>query len=150
MKPKTTWVLIANGGEARMVQRNSENGRLEDIEGMAFENDHKPAREIMADKQGRAFDSVGGGRHAMEYSTDPAELAARQFARELAETLHKAHARNRYDHLVIAAPPAMMANLRQSLPKDVEASVILEITKDYTKTPVIDLPGRLEKEGAFG
>ena len=149
MKPKTTWVLIANGGKARIVQRIGTDRRIEDVEGMTFHNELKPARDIMADKQGRAYESVGGARHAMEYPTDPAELVAQQFARELADTLHKAHVGKRYDRLVIAAPPGMMANLRQSLSKDVQASISAEITKDYTKTPVIDLPDRLEKEGAF-
>lgn len=149
MKSKRTWILIANAGQARICMNEGLRDGVHEVDGMSFENEHLPAREIMADKPGRAFDSVGGGRHAMEYASDPTEHAEQKFARYLSEVLDKALAQQRFDQLSIAAGPSMLASLRSTLTSAIRDRVHAEIDKDYTKTPIRDLADKLRSAGAF-
>ncbi len=149
MKRKITWVLIANGGEARIVETEGRGGEVRDVDGMQFENATPPARDIMADKPGRAFDSAGQGRHAMEYTSDPAEQSELDFARQLSEVLETAFRNKRFDELSIVAAPAMLAKLRQALAPQVGATLRAEIDKDYTKVSKIDLPDYLRRSEAI-
>ncbi|MDH3739997.1 MAG: host attachment protein [Hyphomicrobiales bacterium] len=149
MKPTRTWILMANAGQARICLNEGLSDGVHEIDGMSFENEHLPAREIMADKPGRAFDSVGGGRHAMEYASDPAEHAEEKFARHLSAVLDKALAEQRYDRLSVAAGPSMLARLRSALTPQTRGRLHAEIDKDYTKTPVHDLADVLRRAGAF-
>ena len=149
MKPKKTWILMANAGQARICLNEGHSDGVHEIAGMTFENEHLPAREIMADKPGRAFDSVGGGRHAMEYASDPTEQAEQKFAGHLSAVLDKALAEHRYDQLSIAAGPSMLASLRSALTPATRDRVHAEIDKDYTKMPIRDLADMLRRAGAF-
>lgn len=149
MKPTKTWVLVANGSEARILVNVGPNDGLHEIGGMAFEIERPPARDIMADKQGRAFDRVGGGRHAMEYSSDPARQAEHKFAQQLSGALSDGLFAKKFDCLVIAAAPAMLAEIRKALRPDVEALVHAEIDKDYTKTALGDLTELLRRSDAI-
>lgn len=148
-KPKITWILIANGGRAHILSSTGSGTGIEEVDGMSFENPNPPARDIMADKQGRAFDRFGGGRHAMEYPSDPAEQSAQEFARYLDGILQKAVSKNSFDRLAIVATPSMLANLRQSLSPDVRARISAEVDKDYTKIPIAKLPQLLRQSGAL-
>ncbi len=149
MKTKTTWILISNGGEARILLNAGRTDGVHQVDGMIFENEHLPTREIMADKPGRAFDSVGGGRHAMEYTSDPTEKSEQEFAAKLSEILHKGRVERRYDRLAIAAAPAMLAHLRKVLTPLARDCLYAEIDKDYTKTPSSDLAEVLRRSGAI-
>ena len=140
---------MANAGEARICCNEGRSDGVHLIEGMTFENEHLPAREIMADKPGRAYDSVGGGRHAMEYASDPTKHAEQQFAGHLSSILDKARTDKRFDRLSIAAGPSMLSNLRSALTPATRDCLHAEIDKDYTKTPVKDLPEVLRRAGAI-
>lgn len=150
MKKVTTWILIANGSEARAYAASGKDTTLEEVDGMEFKSDLRPAREIMADRQGRAFDRVGGQRHAMEYHSDPTDVIQSEFADELCEALSRAQARAAYDRLVIVAPPAMLAKIRKVLPREVRDSVYADLDKDYTRQPVKKLSALLARHELIG
>lgn len=149
MKPNRTWILVANRGEARICANEGRSEGVHELPGMKFDNDILPDREVMADRQGRAFDSVGAGRHAMERPSDPAEQADHQFAHRLIEKLHDGLARQQCDRLVIAAAPAMLAKLRKAMTPDVSAKVQAEIDKDYTSKSMKDLADLLRRAQAI-
>ncbi len=150
MKPTRTWILLANGGEARILLNEGLNDGVHEISGMEFKNEHPALREVMADKPGRSFDRVGGGRHAMEYSSDITQEAEQQFAKLLAETLHSGFRAGKFDRLSVTASPSMLAQLRKALPGDVAKSVHSEIDKDYTKIAKNKIADLLRKAGAIG
>ena len=148
MKPKTTWVLVASGGKARVYQRDRIAG-LVAVPRMDFVNEQLPAREIMADKPGRTFDSAGSGRHAMEYVQDPTEAGEDRFAGEVTDALLAALGKNRFNRLVIAAAPAMLARLRRKMPEVMRGRVSAEVDRDYTDTPQKELESLLQRQGAL-
>jgi protein required for attachment to host cells len=99
-----------------------------DIDGFEFSNDLPKSRDILADKPGRTFDSVGAGRHAKENTADPHRERKRDFAAQLIGTLRRAMLARQFDRLVLVAPAQFIGDLRDELPKDLKAKIDREIT----------------------
>ena len=74
MKPVVTWVVVADGTQARVFENAGPGKGLHPVDGLRLEIEPLQASEIMADKPGRSFSSVGSGRSAMEYTSDPVEV----------------------------------------------------------------------------
>lgn len=135
MKPIRTWILIADGARARVLSHEGPGRGVAPVPDGMFDAAHEPDREINADKPGRTFDSVGGGRHQKEPRSSPHRLRKADFARELASMLERRRSEGAFDRLLIVAPPATIGDLRSSMRKEVRASVIGEVKKDLTHVP---------------
>lgn len=144
MKHPTTWILIADGATARVVSDGGEGRSLVSVDDIRLNGNNQPDRDLAADRPGRAFDRAGTGRHGMEPRTDPHRVEHERFAREIVATLELARQKNRFDHLVMVAPPKMMSDLRSLLPPAVAETLSGELTKDLTKISIHDLPAHLE------
>jgi protein required for attachment to host cells len=143
LKPVRTWILVADGARARVFQNEGPGRGIAELPEHTREIDLKPSRDINADKPGRAFDSGGQGRHAMEPPTDAKRHEKQTFHAELAGLLKKALDAGRYDRVVLVAAPATLGDLRASLDKTVLAVVHGELAKNLTQVPAHELPGHL-------
>jgi protein required for attachment to host cells len=144
-KAKTTWLLIADGSRAKVMETNDRGAEFRSVEDMARSINLLKSRDILADKPGRTFDSVGTGRHAKENPADPHRQQKREFAGTVVAELRKAMLARRFDGLILVAPPAFMGDLREELPKDLKDKVVDEVTSDLTNTPEQALPAHLRK-----
>ena len=144
MKPVRTWIVIADGARARVLVNKGVGKGVAPVEGAVFEVEHPPSGELTTDRPGRSFDSVGGGRHAMEPSSDPRRRAKKAFLRELAAFLHKQAEAKAYDRLVILAPPQALGDLRGEISDQVQALVIAEEARDLAPVPNDEIPKHLE------
>jgi protein required for attachment to host cells len=144
MKPVRTWVLIADGRRARIVENLGRGQGLHAVEGMSFEAELPPNREIFSDKPGRSFESSSPTRHGL--STPDAHRQLKQaFARQLARVLETKLAEGAFDRCVLVAPPETMGDLRRELPDRVREKVSGELVSDLTKVPDDRLPAHLEQ-----
>lgn len=136
MRRVRTWILIANGSSARLIRQlhtDAESGqRLEDI---SYEQEEKPLRQMMSDRPGRSFSSVGQHRSSMEYRSDPVRNRHRQFARHLVQALAKYRISDSFDRLVLVAEPRMLGLIRQEMDNELRELVTDEIDKDLVKLP---------------
>ena len=135
MKAPRTWILIANGARARIVENSGVGKGVTAVPGKAFEQKPNQAGDIMADRPGRTFDSKGSGRHAMEYGSDPVRVREKNFAGMLCEQLQQARAAGEYERLVVVASPQALGDLREAMSPDVKATLLEEIAKDLTHEP---------------
>lgn len=118
--PRETWVLVADGASARLFRNlGSENGavRLHQEEAMALD----PAEGVMP-------------------SVMPADMPAREaeeasFARQLALRLNHDALGGRYTHLVLAADPQTLGQIRPLLHEEARSRVVAELPKNYTNAP---------------
>lgn len=149
MAGKRTWVLLADGARARIIESE---GRGSELKAVYEEEDVRarlPAREIDADRPGRAFDSGGRGdaaaqgRHAFETEVDPQRKEKADFMRGVAEILEEGARKRSYERLVIIAAPKALGDLRSFLSKNVSNLVSDEIPKDLVDVPLHALPERL-------
>ena len=144
MKPVRTWIVIADGARARIVKNAGPGRGVEADAKLIFRSEHRKLQEIMADKPGRAFDSVGKGRHAMAYGADAVREDERHFLQSLAARLDKEVMADAYDRLVLVAPPRALGDLRSFLSKSVQNRVHGEIAKKLTHLPNDRLANHLD------
>jgi protein required for attachment to host cells len=143
MKAHVTWIVVADRGRALVFENQGPGKGVKRAAIPQKESPHRAAREIMADKPGRAFDSHGQGRHAMEPQTDPVKVEMRTFLAEVIGDLSRAHRDKKFDRLVLIAPPAALGEMRKLLPQELELLVIGEIDKDLTHANASELTRHL-------
>ena len=143
-KGQTTWILIADAASAHVVTSIGKGSRLAKVDEFQLEGTTVPGRELAADRPGRSFDRAGDGRHGMEPRTDPQEVEQERFARDVVGALEQADRRQRFDCLILVAPPSFMGLLRGLLPANLAGKVGGELTKDLTKVALHDLSDHLE------
>ena len=135
MKSIRTWIVIADATRARIAVNDGPGSGVTPVPGLAFEGRNLPGREIMSDRPGRTFDSSGRGRHGKEPRTGPREVEALRFLHDLAERLDEGRKQERYDRLVIVAPPKALGQLRQQLSAGVRDRITGALDKDLTHVP---------------
>lgn len=146
MAGQTEWVLTANAAECRIFEHDKKFAPLEPVRDLEWPEGRLQARDLYADKPGRAFDSAGQGRHAMERTTDPHDEALGRFAREIARVLDEAQQRGAYQRLIISAAPRLLGVLREVLTPAVRQRVLAEFDKDLTASDARELADWLRRE----
>ncbi|MEQ9812711.1 MAG: host attachment family protein [Azospirillaceae bacterium] len=132
MKAPTTWILIADGGRAKVMRHTAAGQGLSPVPGLVFENDNPPDREQGTDRPGR-LDDAGVGRSAVQ-ETDWHEIAKTRFAGQVAKTMEKHLQKGAFDRLVVIAPPKVLGDLRQQFNHLVADKLVADIPKDLTKS----------------
>jgi len=116
-----------------------EAGRISDP--VARLHDH----DLVTERAGRSYESVGGARHALERESDPRYLEAVRFARRIARRLDEARRKGEFEELIVVAGPPFLGLLRAQFSKPTRACVAHEVHKDLVHSPVADLRRHLEE-----
>jgi len=135
MKKTITWILIADGNQARVLENGGPGKGLSSVKGLDWSIPALQSQDINADRPGRSFSSVGPGRSAMEPRTDPVDHREAEFARSVAAVLDEKAKAGAFDRLVIAAAPVTLGNLRKVMSDHVRKTVVAELDKDLTNVP---------------
>jgi protein required for attachment to host cells len=134
VKRPRTWILLADGGTARIVrQLHPDRETGEQLQDLTFTHEVPHLRELMSDRPGRSFASTGTRRSAMEYRSDPVRDTRQAFARRIAEELSAHRRSDDFDRLVLVAEPRMLGMLRDAFDTRVKAAIIDEIDKDLVR-----------------
>ena len=144
MKPTRTWVLIADGARARILENDGPGHGLHEVAGHEFSSDHAATHDLVTDRQGRSHSSVGPGRSAIEPHSDPHRQLKAKFAHLLADALARGLEQNAYDRLILVATPVTLGDLRSAISSHVKAKVVGEIAQDLTKMPNADVGEHLK------
>lgn len=135
----TEALVVVGDGEKALFLRNK--GGPQEIK-LEVENilghDNPATHEQGTDKPGRVAASVGTARSAME-PTDWHQLGEERFAADIANTLYRLAHANKFEALVVVAPPKVLGNLRKALHKEVVDRIVGELPKNLTSHPVPDI-----------
>lgn len=143
MKPRKTWILVADGARARILENTGSGTGLKPAVGYDFAKSHAPTRDAVSDKPGSGQGSSGGSGHAKPSKTDWHTFEKHLFAKELADVLKASLGKAAFDDLVLVAPPDALGELRQALDGHVKDRVSAELTKDLTHLTVHELHDHL-------
>ncbi len=143
MKPRTTWVLVADGARARVLKNDGPGSGLVPALNFDYAASHAPTRDFGADKPGRGQGAGGTAQHAKPPKVDWHTFEKHLFAKELAKALEDAMHKSAFDDLVLVAPPAALGELRLALSDGVTKRVAGELGKDLTHVSVHDLGDHL-------
>jgi protein required for attachment to host cells len=139
MKPTVTWVLLADGAQAKVFAHSGPGTGLKPVPDLLLAEEPLKAQEIVTDRPGRAFSSNGSGRSAMEPSSDPVEVREANFVKTVAERLDRKYQESAFSRLIIAAAPTALGTLRGALSDGVRGAVVAEEAKDLTNLPTPQL-----------
>ena len=144
MKPVITWIIIADGARARVLEHAGPGKGLHEVSGL--ERKQTPLRnaDIVSDKPGRSMASVGYGRSAMEPPSDPAARREADFIGNIAVLLDEKLKKGAFDRLILAAAPQALGDLRKSISPQLQQKVMAEVSKDLTHIPNTDIGKHFE------
>ncbi|MBU1304421.1 MAG: host attachment protein [Alphaproteobacteria bacterium] len=144
MKKTVTWILIADGAQARVLENTGPGKGLQQVKGLDWTMTPLQAQDIVTDRPGRSFSSNGSGRSAMEPKTDPVEHRETEFVKAVAASLDTQLQAGAFDRLVIVAAPIALGDIRKAMTPAVKKAVVAELSKDLTNLPTAQLPQHLE------
>jgi protein required for attachment to host cells len=136
------WVVVCDGAKA-IVLENIGDAEYPDLRMReAEEQPDRRTREIGTDAPGRAINSVGSIRSAVE-QTDFHDESERTFLIDLARRLDKALTEKETASLVIVAPPRALGMLRNAYSPQLRKAVAAEVDKDLVAMPIGDIERHL-------
>jgi protein required for attachment to host cells len=144
MKPHITWILVADGERARVLQNLGPGKGLSAAMNGEFFQNLSPSRALGTDRPGRAFESASVARHAYEPRTDFHRAQKQTLCKQMAEMLNRGAREKSYERLVLVVPPQILGELRQFLDDHAKNRIIGEVKKDFTHLAIHDLPKHLD------
>jgi len=142
---KKSWVVIANGSEARIFSMEFLKKGLEPVGEYRHPESREKGESLASDRPG-AFQSdvnrEGYGSYAEP--TDPKEYERERFAMELGDMLNSGRVAGEYEQIILIAPPHFHGLLNKRLDEQTARCVAHHINKDYTQVPERELPEKLE------
>jgi protein required for attachment to host cells len=138
-----SWVLAADSSHAKILRADNRVGPLVPIEVLDHPESRMKDTELYADAPGRAFDSAGQGRHAMENQVDAKKEESIRFAKSLCEKLRQAAIEKHFEKLYILAAPAFLGELRECMDGNVKSLVAGEVAKDVARQTPEEIRSKL-------
>ena len=140
--PKDALVMVGDGARAIFFRNSGTDLEPKLNVENVFEQDNPPTREQGTDRPTRGADFTGGwatnvgSPRSNIGQTDWHQLNEDRFAKDIANKLYQLAHANRFEKLVIVAPPKVLGTLRQALHKEVLERVAAEVPKEFAKTPI--------------
>jgi len=141
---ETTWIVVGNASEACIYAKRNPSKELEFVLELKHPESHEKGINLVSDRPGH-YQSKGAGHGALVESSNPKENEAKRFARQLAEKLEKGRRVNKYQRLLLLAPPQFHGLLNKQLSKQALDLVTNHVNKDYTKCTKKELISHLSK-----
>lgn len=144
---KNTWLLVANGSEARLYETEFRPKELVLLQEFNHPESREKGAELASDKaghyQGDAMGTSGSTKGSFSEPTDPKEYEMERFAGELVKALDAGRSSNSFQHLFIASSPKFHGLLNKKMNGHLSKLVDKHINKDLTSLNERDLLGRL-------
>lgn len=119
--PTGTWILVADGEEARLFRNAGSDYSVSLVQAEVFKSSDMP------------HEGPSGHRPP---ESDAQSTGEATFARQLAKRLNAEALVNAYAHLVLMADPQTLGQIRPQLHKETERRILGEIAKTFTHAPL--------------
>jgi len=136
------WVVVCDGAKALVLENVGDDVHPNLKTRQVYEHKAAKTHEQGSDAPGRAIQSVGARRSAME-QTDWHEQEEHKFLTDLAGRLDAAVTAGDAKAITIVAPPRALGVLRQAYSPRLRDALRAEIDKDLVKMPVHEIEKRL-------
>jgi protein required for attachment to host cells len=143
VKPVRLWILIADGGRARVLLSAGPGHGLVPVAGMVFDAELPMSHDIGSDRPGRSHESHGPARHAIEPHSDPHQQLKQKFVASVIDVVERKYTSGDFDKLAVVAPPPTLGLIRPLLSEGLKGVIVAEIDKDLTKVANIDVAGHI-------
>lgn len=138
-----TWVLVADKSRARIFSKNGRSPFREE-ETFIHPESRLHEQDLTSDLPG----SDGGGnssgqRHGKGPRVSPKRHEAQVFCKQVADHLESARAEQRFQRLLVVAPPAFLGLLREQFSPPLGALVTREVNKNLVHLKADELRAQL-------
>ena len=136
--PHNIVVLVADGRKMLFLRNEGDAEYPNFVVEHAQEQDNPATRDQASDAAGRASSPQGGAQSSVE-PTDFHQIEEDRFAADAADFLKTGALKNKYDSLIVIAPPKTLGELRKHYHKEVTSRLKGELDKDLTGHPIKDI-----------
>jgi len=136
------WIVVCDGKKALVLENVGDEKFLNLRTREVYEHPDLKTRELGTDAPGRALNSLGTPRSAME-QTDWHMQEEERFLRTLADRLDAAVNAGQAKSLILVAPPRALGVLRKTYSHALRDALRAEIDKDLVKLPVHEIEKHL-------
>ncbi len=141
--PHNSVVLVADGRKMLFLRNEGDAEFPNLVVEKAQEQDNPATRDQATDSAGRASSPQGGVQSSVE-PTDFHQIEEDRFAADAADFLKAGALTNKYDSLIVVAPPRTLGELRKHYHKEVTSRLKGELDKDLTGHPIKDIEKALQ------
>jgi protein required for attachment to host cells len=139
-----TWVLVADKSRARIFSKNGRSPFREE-EGFIHPESRMHEQQLTSDLPGSdgGGSNGGGQRHGKGPRVSPKRHEAQVFCKQVADHLEAARAEQRFQRLLVVAPPAFLGLLREQFSPPLGALVTREVNKNLVHLKADELREQL-------
>jgi protein required for attachment to host cells len=138
---KKMWIVAADASRARVFLARGVRSAFELVTTLEHAASRAKVHDLVSDDRGRkpAGSSPGRqngrsyGRAGAEPDTDPKEVEAMRFARELARYLDRGNEEHAFDELILLAPPHFLGLVKENIGDRTRRLIRLTVDKDYSQ-----------------
>lgn len=138
------YVVVASMDQARLYAMNGVFSEPAEIDLLENPDARKYERDLTSAKHGRAFDSAGQGRHALETEVSAKDQVILRFTKAVANRLADDLATRKYEKLIVVAAPKLLGLLRKQFPPEVRKVIAKEIKKNLSKSDPAELMNHIK------
>jgi protein required for attachment to host cells len=136
MKQTRTWILVADGGKARILETTEKRQDTHLVAGAWLH----PGGVTDAGGGGDAasnhvYEALGQSCQKIKARNEPHTALEALFASQLATMLADQSAKQAFDRLIIIAPGTLLGNLHKMIKPEVRNKVVAEIDEDPAHIP---------------
>jgi protein required for attachment to host cells len=136
------WVVVCDGKKALVFENTGDEQMLNLKTREVHQHDEPKTHEIGTDAPGRAINSVGTARGAVD-QTDFHDQEEQRFLHKIAGRLEAAVIAGDAKSLVLVAPPRALGMIRAAATPHLQKAVRVEIDKDFVRMPVHEIEKHL-------
>lgn len=130
---KKKWILIADGAQAKIIEKTIEGLKNIGITHHPDESDKDTGHH----SPGRVSPSVVHAQHSFPSHAGISVLEKHEFAKQIADIIN--HNNDQFDELLLISPPKVLGDLRVDLNKQSIEKVVGEIHKDHIHSPIAEI-----------
>jgi protein required for attachment to host cells len=136
------WVVVCNGAKALILENAGARTHPNLVTKEVLQHQDPKTHELGTDRPGRAFQSVGAMRSALE-QTDWHAQEEQRFLARLASRLDKAVLLGETKAVIVVAAPRALGVLRGEYSLQLRQAVKAEVDKDLSGMPVPEITRHL-------
>lgn len=129
-------VVVADQAEAILYDLTSLKARPVEVARLTDITARTPAHDMVSDRPGRSYESVGKQRHSVGDEPDLRREQAIRFARSIAGRLDADRRERAFEQLILVASAPFRSLLRAELTAASKACVVYEVPKDLVHSRV--------------
>ncbi|MDF3054880.1 MAG: uncharacterized protein K0Q74_787 [Gammaproteobacteria bacterium] len=124
------WIILTDASVYRIFTYEKDSQNLSLLEEKFHPESKEKISDLVTDRPGH-YQTPGTTRGAYSEHQDPKKIENAHFSKELASYLEQGRTQNKYEGLILIAPPKANGLLLSYLSKEVKKLIISNLKKDY-------------------